>query len=97
MMDSNMKWRLMSDQALQLRSWDDEFVVYNNLSGDTHLLGSAAAHVLLELQKAPLDAINLSESLAPLLQAETDEELALQIEHLLADLDKLALIELGRF
>lgn len=87
----------MCDQALQLRSWDDEFVVYNNLSGDTHLLGSAAAHVLLELQKAPLDAINLSESLAPLLQAKTDEELALQIEHLLADLDKLALIELGRF
>lgn len=85
----------MSDQALQLRSWNDEFVVYNNLSGDTHLLGLAAAHVLLELQKAPLDAINLSESLAPLLQAGTDEEIALQIEHLLADLDKLALIELS--
>ena len=94
MMDSNMKWRLMSDQALQLRSWDDEFVVYNNLSGDTHLLGSAAAQVLLKLYQAPSDAITLAESLASLLKVEMmDESLAPQIENLLADLNALALIE----
>ncbi|TAN75819.1 MAG: HPr-rel-A system PqqD family peptide chaperone [Gallionella sp.] len=88
-----MMWRLISDHAFCFRSWNDEFVVYNSLSGDTHLLGLAAAQILLELQQAPSDAITLATSLAPLLQAEIGEEFSLQIEHLLADLDKLALIE----
>lgn len=57
------------------------------------MLGLAAAQILLELQQAPSDAITLATSLAPLLQAEIGEEFSLQIEHLLADLDKLALIE----
>jgi len=93
MMDSNMKWRLMTDQALQFRCWDDEFVVYNSLSGDTHLLDSTAAQILLKLQQAPSDATSLSESLAPLLHAEMDDELVIQIEQILSDLDTLVLIE----
>lgn len=83
----------MTDQALQFRCWDDEFVVYNSLSGDTHLLDSTAAQILLKLQQAPSDAPSLSESLAPLLHAEMDDELVIQIEQILSDLDTLALIE----
>lgn len=83
----------MSDQALQLRFWDDEFVVYNSLSGDTHLLGSIAAQILLRLQQAPSNTTALTESLAPLPHAEMDDELVFQIERILADLDTLALIE----
>jgi len=88
-----MQWRVISDSALHFRSWNDEFVVYNSLSGDTHLLGAIAAQVLLRLQQTPSDVITLAVSLAPLMQAEMDEEFSLQIEHVLADLDKLALIE----
>lgn len=88
-----MQWRVVSDSALRFRSWGDEFIVYNSLSGDTHLLGLAAAQILLKLQEAPSDTIILTEALAPLLQTETGEGLALQIEYLLADLVKLALIE----
>ena len=83
----------MTDQALLFRCWDDEYVVYNRLSGDTHLLGSTAAQILLELQQAPSNAIALTESLALLLHAEMDDEFVFQIEHILADLDTLALIE----
>jgi PqqD family protein of HPr-rel-A system len=93
MMDSNIKWRLMSDQALQFRSWDDEFVVFNSLSGDTHLLGSTAAQILLKLQQAPSNTAVLTESLATLLHAEMDNELVIQVEQILVDLDTLALIE----
>lgn len=88
-----MKWRLKADHALHFRSWDDEFVVYNSLSGDTHLLGATAAHVLLELQRAPSDTITLAASLAPLMQAEMDDAWVFQTDQLLADLDQLALIE----
>ena len=83
----------MSDQALHFRSWDDEFIVYNSLSGDTHLLGSTAAQILLKLQQASSTSTSLAESLAALLHAERDDEFVAQVEHILADLDTLALIE----
>jgi PqqD family protein of HPr-rel-A system len=88
-----MTWRLASAQALHFRSWGDEFVVYNSLSGDTHLLGQVAAHVLTKLQETPLETPILAESLAPLLQNNFDEELVPEVERLLADLVSLELVE----
>jgi PqqD family protein of HPr-rel-A system len=93
-MASNIKWRVRSDQALHFRSWGDEIVVYNGLSGDTHLLGSVAAQILLRLQHAPSNFISLAESLTSLLQIEMmGEPLEPQLANLLADLNALALIE----
>ena len=43
----------MPGQLLRARRWDDEFVVYNDLSGDTHLIDAAAMAMLLALQAAP--------------------------------------------
>lgn len=90
-----MKWQVVSDQAVSSCSWDDEWVFYNDLSGDTHLLGQTAAQILLELQQSPSNALLLTEALAPLLQAEkvTHEEFSFQIEHLLDELNTLGLIE----
>lgn len=88
-----MMWQVSSGDALHIRSWNDEFVVYNTLSGDTHLLGSSAAHVLLKLRQTASDAVTLATSLAPLIQAEMNDEFVSQIEQLLTDLGRLALIE----
>jgi PqqD family protein of HPr-rel-A system len=88
-----MKWQLISNQAISLRCWDDEFVVYNRLSGDTHLLGSAAGHILAKLQHAPMDTTSLGEALCHIWQVDPSEELAVQVNDILADLQKLELIE----
>jgi PqqD family protein of HPr-rel-A system len=88
-----MKWRAISDPAFNARSWGNEFVVYNPLSGDTHLLGLAAAQILTHLHQAPSTAASLLASLAALWQVESNEELVLQVDAILADLDALALIE----
>jgi PqqD family protein of HPr-rel-A system len=91
-----MEWRLTPSQAVSYCSWDDdEWVFYNNLSGDTHLLGSVAAQVLLELRQSSLNALHLTEALAKRLQAEnvTDKEFSFQIDHLLNELNTLGLIE----
>jgi PqqD family protein of HPr-rel-A system len=88
-----MKWQAISTEAMYVRSWDDEFVVYNSLSGDTHLLGAAAGHILTGLQRAPSDERSLTESLCETLHAEPTPEMSLQIQAILADLQKLALIE----
>ena len=45
-------WQLMAGQLLQHRSWDGaEYVLYNDLSGDTHLLGADALELLLTLRQ----------------------------------------------
>ena len=43
-------WRLVPGQALLHRGWDDAFVLYNDLSGDTHLLSGDAMALLVGLR-----------------------------------------------
>ncbi len=76
------------------RAWDDEMVIYNNTSGDTHLLGADAAQILLMLQQVPADISSISEQFATGFPAEIHEESTLQIEQILLQLHELALIEI---
>jgi PqqD family protein of HPr-rel-A system len=46
-------WSLRPGQTLQHRHWDGEYVLYNDLSGDTHLLGDAAIVLLQALRSGP--------------------------------------------
>lgn len=43
-------WRLAPGQALLHRGWDGAFVLYNDLSGDTHLIADEAMALLLALR-----------------------------------------------
>jgi len=88
-----LEWRLISDKALRIRRWEDEFVVYNRLSGDTHLLSSSAAQILLQLQESPASQTELAEILIRTHDAEHQDDFMSQMEIILADLDKQQLIE----
>lgn len=85
-------WRAIADQGLRYRAWDNEIIVYNALSGDTHLLDLAAAQVLALLQQAPLDSPSLVQQLAGLWQAAPDEQMQHEVAEILADLAALSLI-----
>jgi PqqD family protein of HPr-rel-A system len=85
-------WCLRPGQTLQYRQWDGECVLYNDLSGDTHLLGDGAIELLLALRRAPAT----KQALATVLQAEFDidpAELVHETDTLLRDLQHLALID----
>lgn len=56
-------WKLIDGQRLSHRGWDDEYVVYNDISGDTHLFGPDAMQLLLRLQAAPADEAVLAQAL----------------------------------
>jgi PqqD family protein of HPr-rel-A system len=43
------RWRVMRPERLRLRRWGDHVVVYDDRSGDTHLLEGAAGRVLERL------------------------------------------------
>jgi PqqD family protein of HPr-rel-A system len=80
-------WRLTPGQALRRRAWDGEHLLYNDMSGDTHLLAEPAIQLLLALQQQarPQAALAL---LAGLPGSAPDA-----IDALLADLEALSLVE----
>ncbi|MBJ7312441.1 HPr-rel-A system PqqD family peptide chaperone [Rugamonas sp. CCM 8940] len=93
-------WRMSVGQLAASRHWDDEFVVYNNLSGDTHLLGADAMLVLQRLQQGEADEAALlallRDSAAPTTAAAPaagHAELATELAQMLDDLRRLALID----
>jgi PqqD family protein of HPr-rel-A system len=88
-----MRWQAIPSQAMHLHSWDEEIVVYNALSGDTHLLGWAAAHILVQLQRGPSDQEALIESLRQSRHANPAPDLSLHVHDILVDLQRLMLIE----
>ncbi|MES2263054.1 MAG: HPr-rel-A system PqqD family peptide chaperone [Pseudomonadota bacterium] len=82
------RWRITPGQRLQRHSWDDtEFVLFNDLSGDTHLLDADAIDVLQLLSVAEADTATL----AATLQVDADQADAL--DELLDELVKQYLIE----
>lgn len=87
-----MTWRLKSEGGLHFQSWDEEVVVYNDLSGDTHLLGPVAAQILVELNTAPADKERLLSSLFMSCMSEVDG-LEQELDIILQNLHALALIE----
>ncbi|WP_296951487.1 HPr-rel-A system PqqD family peptide chaperone [uncultured Massilia sp.] len=95
-MSAGDTWCLRPGQALQYRQWDDgqgddEYVLYNDLSGDTHLLGGPAIEILLALARGPATRA----ALVALLQAEFDidpDEVRFETGELLQLLQRLWLI-----
>lgn len=85
-------WRVVPGQLLAFREWDGEAVLYNDLSGNTHLLDGGAVEVLLALRAEPLEAATLAARLADRFDAGGDA-LAAAIEDMLIDLAGLDLVE----
>lgn len=88
-MQTGAAWRLAPEQCLRWRGWDDEFVLFNDLSGDTHLLGLDAMTVLWKLAEQPADAMALCSHL----HGSAGSRDAPDIDALLHSLMELALIE----
>lgn len=80
-------WRVTPGQCLRHAEWDDEAVVFNDLSGDTHLLDGAALHILRTLQGGAAGEAALA--------AAFDDEAAAAgaLGAILGQLEALALIE----
>jgi len=80
----------MPGLALRYRTWDNEtYVLYNNLSGDTHLTDAAAIEVLELLHRSPV----AMPALAAALKLDDAADCLVQLDALLGELRGLALIE----
>ena len=88
-----MKWQLRAGQRLRMLAGDDESVLYNDHSGETHLLSAVAVSVLQQLREGPKGVDHLSSGLARDWEFESDSELSCLTSQLTSDLDGLGLIE----
>jgi PqqD family protein of HPr-rel-A system len=83
-MRSDPIWRLAPGQRLMHRCHEGECVLFNDLSGDTHLLGEAAVELLQVLRDTPQRAGDI---------AGADPDALAALDELLADLAALYLVE----
>jgi PqqD family protein of HPr-rel-A system len=86
-------WRLAPGQTLRHRNWQGEVVLYNDLSGDTHLLDESALHLLQALQNGPASEAGLAAGVRALFEADDGEVDDASVAQVLAELEALALIE----
>jgi PqqD family protein of HPr-rel-A system len=87
-------WRLRPGQRLRSRSWDGEdFVLYNNLSGDTHLLDAAAIEILSVLRRGAATTAGLAAALQLGDGAPGEPEQLAELEALLGQLRAMALVD----
>lgn len=85
-------WQVIPGQSLIARQWDEELVLYNSLSGATHLLGLGAAVLLGVLQEGPASEAALADALRSEFSL-GESEVAAELPAMLARLAKLELIQ----
>lgn len=88
-----MNWRLRAGQSLHTLAGDDDSVVYNDRSGETHLLNAVAISLLEHLRKGPDDFSGICASLGVAWEFDSDAELQRVVLALTNELDDLCLIE----
>ena len=86
-------WRIAPGQQLAYRGWDDEFVVYNDLSGDTHLLDGDAFALIDALRASPATVDALVTACAGEVPPDQLPDVTDTIAALLAKLQHLYLVE----
>jgi len=89
-MRSEPIWRLAPGQRLMHRCRGGECVLFNDLSGDTHLLDTEALELLQALRDAPQPAQSIADTWSG---PDSDPDTLAGLEALLADLAALHLIE----
>lgn len=76
-----------------IRLWDDQCVLFNVASGQTHQLNALAEAALRIMLARPMAASEVAETLAAALETEPDPGWAQQFDQLIAEFDRLGLIE----
>jgi PqqD family protein of HPr-rel-A system len=88
-----VRWRALSHAVLHWRVLEDQYVVYNDGSGHTHVLDPIATLLIQELTEEWCETGELVWRIRALLNVELTEELGLKLQQTLWQLDELGLLE----
>jgi PqqD family protein of HPr-rel-A system len=85
-------WTVPASNGLQWRELDDEFLVYNSASGQTHHLNFLAGEALRSLENEAARTHELVRRLANQFEIPEDSPSLQTIDQLIHELDELGLI-----
>lgn len=90
----NRTWRALAPEAIASRSFDDELVLYNGVTGSTHYLSVLGRSVMLAVLAHPsgLALEALVRRVAEDSSVGADDALAQSVERTLAELSELRLV-----
>lgn len=93
-MTGTPSWRVVACEAIAVREWDEELVVYNDLDGATHHLAPLGGKVLLALLERPsgFDASDLTARVGMLIGIDEADVLAPVVDEALDELVRLDLV-----
>lgn len=83
--------KFQAQDGLLWRQWDDEYVVYNPASGDSHLLDWVSAQGLMQLEKRVASMEDLVRDLGHVLDIPADESLSRYVRQMVTELSELGL------
>lgn len=87
-------WSTVSPARLSFASWDDDdlAVLYDKVTGDTHLMESSAIEILRLIEKSPASAEAIAQELAELFPADDQDKLPQFISATLLQLRDIGLV-----
>lgn len=93
-MTGNPSWRVVARDAIAVREWDDELVVFSDLDGATHHLAPLGGKVLVALLERPSGstASDLTARVGTLAGIDEADVLAPAVDETLDELLRLGLI-----
>jgi PqqD family protein of HPr-rel-A system len=92
-MRDGWEWRIPAESQLHWRAWEDDVVLFDARSGETHLLNAVAAEVLKSLAESPADLGTLARRVAIHFDVAPDSGWLSRLKALLARFDEAGLVE----
>lgn len=86
-------WTVSIKTNFSIQTWGENSVVYNAMSGQTHLLNALAGEVLQLIQESPSTVSALISKLCRSYEVEDKDDLQKQIQKLISEFEILGLIE----
>ena len=86
-------WQCTDAFPLAIRSWGDDYMVFNPLSGHTHVLDYVGGLMVRTLSASERTSAELHQLVATELDLPPSDDLDAQVDQVLAQLDENGLIE----
>ncbi len=85
---------LIKSVKIRLFQWGDDYVVYGQFSGDTHLLDGVSGELICALSKKAMPMAELLKKLNELFEDATEAELEDYLTDFIAKFQKLGLLDI---
>ena len=91
--NASARWTIVPNVTLHWKIWEDNFLVFNSASGQTHLLDPLPALILRQIDEGSTDSEDLFCRIAKILDVNLSAELRSTFDETLRRLDDLGLIQ----